>query len=100
MHQQENPVCRKKPVSNQTSILLGELVAILMTLHYLSTEIQKSQPLLDIHIFSDRHSAIGILKLGWHPTQHKHTVAEIKQQIQHLEKRKHSSEYFLDTWTC
>ena len=87
MPHQENPVCLKKPVSNHSSILLGELVAIHMTLDYLNTEIQKSQSIPDIHIFSDSQSAIGILELGWQPTQHKHTVAEIKQLIQHLEKR-------------
>ena len=41
----------------------------------------------DIHIFSDSQSAIGILKLGWQPSQHKHTVAEIKQKIQSLEHK-------------
>ena len=87
MSHQDIPVCLKKPVSNHSSILLGKLVAIHMTLDYLSTEIRKSQSISDIHIFSDSQSAIGILELGWQPTRHKHTVAEIKQQIQHLEKR-------------
>ena len=41
----------------------------------------------DLHIFSDSQSAIGILKLGWQPTLHKHTVAEIKQEIQRLEQK-------------
>ena len=57
-----------------------------MTLDCLNTEIRKSQSISDIHIFSDSQSAIGILELGWQPTQHKHTVAKIKQQIHHLEK--------------
>ncbi|MEW8544970.1 MAG: reverse transcriptase domain-containing protein [Candidatus Thiodiazotropha sp.] len=87
MPHQEIPVCLKKPVSNHSSILLGELVAILMTIDYITAEIQKSQVISNIHMFSDSQSAIGILKLGWQSTQHKHTVSEIKQKILYLENR-------------
>ena len=45
-----------------------------------STEILQT-----VHIFSDSQEAIGILKLGWQPTQHKQTVAEIRHKIQRLE---------------
>ena len=41
----------------------------------------------EVHIFSDSQSAIGILQLGWQPTQHKHTVAEMRQMIKQLEQR-------------
>ena len=74
----------KKLVSSHSSILLGELVAILLTIDYVTEEINNSD-FSDIHIFSDSQSAIGILKLAWQPSQHKHTVAEIKQKIQSLE---------------
>ena len=60
---QDTPICLKKPVSSHSSILLGELVAILLTIDYVSEEINNSD-FSDIHIFSDSQSAIGILKLG------------------------------------
>lgn len=87
MPYQDNTICLKKPVSSHSSILLGELVAILITIDYLTDEIHKANSVSDIHIFSDSQSAIGILKLGWQPTQHKQTVAEIKQKIQQLEQK-------------
>ena len=46
-----------------------------------------------IHIY---FNLIGILKLGWSPTQHKHTVAEIKQKKQTLEQNNISVNIF---WT-
>ena len=36
---------------------------------------------------SDSQSAIGILQLGWQPTHHKQTVAEIRQKIKRLEQK-------------
>ena len=86
MPYQDNPICLKKPVSGHSSILLGELVAILITIDYVTEEINNTN-FSDLHIFSDSQSAIGILKLGRQPTLHKHTVAEIKQNIQRLEQK-------------
>ena len=80
------PICLKRPVSSHSSILLGELVAILLTIDYVTEEINNTD-FSDLHIFSDSQSAIGILKLGWKPTHHKHTVAEIIQKIQKLEQK-------------
>ena len=82
---QDDPVCLKKPVSSHSSILLGELVAILITLDYVIEEMTRAN-FSDLHIFSDSQSAIGILELGWQPTHHKHTVDEIKQKIKKLEQ--------------
>ena len=84
MPYQVNSICLKKPVSSDSSILLGELVAILITIDYVTEEINNCS---DLHIFSDSQSAIGILKLGWQPTLHKPNVAEIKQKIQRLEQK-------------
>ena len=84
MPNQDEPICLKKPVSSHSSILLGELVAILLTIDYVTEEINRTN-FTDIHIFSDSQSAIGILKLGWQPTHHKQTVAEIRQKIERLE---------------
>ena len=78
------PYRLKKPVSSHSSILLGELLVILLTIDYVTEEINNSD-FSDIHIFSDSQSAIAVLELGWQPSQHKHTVAEIKQKIQSLE---------------
>ena len=88
MPYQDIPIHLKKPVSYHSSILLGELVAILMTLNHLLNEVHNnSSQFSNIHIFSDSQSAIGILQLGWKPTQHKHTIAEIKQTIQDLKNK-------------
>ena len=76
MPYQDNPICLKRPVSGHSSILLGELVAILITIDYVAEESSKLDS-SEVHIFSDSQSAIGILQLGWQPTQHKHTVAGI-----------------------
>ena len=57
-----------------------------MTLEYFADAIQPRHRVPDIHIFSDSQSAIGILKLGWQPTHHKHTVAEIKQKLEVIEE--------------
>ena len=86
MPYQDNPICLKKPVSSHSSNLLGELVAIFITIDYVTEEINNTN-FSDLHIFSDSQSAIGILKLGWQPTLYKHTVAEIKQKIQRLEQK-------------
>ena len=86
MPYQDNPICLKKPVSGHSSILLGELVAILITIDYVAEESSKMDS-SEVHIFSDSQSAIGILQLGWQPTQHKHTVAEIRQKIKQLEQK-------------
>ena len=86
MPYQDNPICLKRPVSGYSSILLGELVAILITVDHVAEEINKTDS-SEVHIFSDSQSAIGILMLGWQPTQHKQTVAEIRQKISRLEQK-------------
>ena len=64
---QDNPICLKRPVSSHSSILLGELVAILLTIDYVSEEINNTD-FSDLHIFSDSQSAIGIL--NWDGSLH------------------------------
>ena len=53
----------KQPVSKLVSILLGELVAIQITLNYLIEE-KKVRDISTILIFCDSQSAVGILQLG------------------------------------
>ena len=86
MPYQDNPICLKRPVSSYSSIPLGELVAILITIDHVAEEINKTDS-SEVHIFSNSQSAIGILKLGWQPTQHKQTVAEIRQKISRFEQK-------------
>ena len=54
----------KQSVSKLASILLGELVAIQITLIYLIEE-NNLHDISTIHIFCDSQSAMGILQLGW-----------------------------------
>ena len=77
---QTEHVSLKQPVSNLTSILLRELVAILMTFKFPQLEISKSE-FSAVNIFSDNQSAVGILTLGWEAKTYKQTVKEIKVQI-------------------
>ena len=63
------PVMLKGPVTNRSSILLGELVAILMALAFAQSEQRKRQN-HGITIFSDSQSAIGTLTLDWTSTSH------------------------------
>ena len=78
------PVMLKRPVTNRGSILLGELVAILMSLEFAQAE-QRKRQIHGITIFSDSQSAVGILTLGWTATSHKKAVEDIKLLISDLE---------------
>ena len=60
----------KQPVSKLASILLGELVAIQITLNYLIEE-KKVRDISTILIFCDSQSAVGILQLGWENKSYK-----------------------------
>ena len=60
----------KQPVSKLASILLGELVAIQITLNYLIGE-KKVRDISTILIFCDSQSAVGILQLGWENKSYK-----------------------------
>ena len=54
----------KQPASKVASILLGELVAIKITLNYLIEE-KSVGDISTILIFSDSQSVVEILQLGW-----------------------------------
>ena len=54
----------KQPVSKLASILLGELVAIQITLNYIIEE-KRVRDISTILIFCDSQSAVGFLQLGW-----------------------------------
>ena len=54
----------KQPVSKLASILLGDLVAIQITLNYLIDK-KRVRDISTILIFCDSQSAVGILQLSW-----------------------------------
>lgn len=84
---ERNPVKLTKPVSNMGSILLGELVAILMTLQYIMLNLPKTPGLTNCLIMSDSQSAVGILTLGWESTNYKQTVKDTMVAIKDLQDR-------------
>ena len=78
------PSAGKKTVPSHSYVLQRELVAILKTIDYITWKFSKADS-SEVHIFSGSQSATGILKLWWQPTQHKQTVAEIRQNIKRME---------------
>ena len=75
----------KQPVSKLASILLGELVAIQITLKYLIEE-KKVRDISVVLIFCDSQSAVGILQLGWENKSNKKTAIGIQQSLNILER--------------
>ena len=69
----------KRPVSRNSSILVGELVAIKITLESTLEEHEK-RPVRRVNIFSDSQTAVGILTLGWDCNGHQALVHEITSQ--------------------
>ncbi|XP_053388561.1 ribonuclease H-like [Mercenaria mercenaria] len=67
----------KQPVSKMASILLGELIAIKITLEFIVKE-QTKYRIPSLHIFSDSQTVIGILTLGWENKLHIKAVQEVK----------------------
>lgn len=81
----EDPVCLKRAVSKCGSILLGELVAILLTIQYITDLINPQ--ISKLHIFSDSQSVVGLLTLGWEATSHASTVRETKRAAEQLKTK-------------
>ena len=75
----------KQPVSKLASILLGELVAIQLTLNFVLEEDRK--PDIDtVLIFCDNQSAVGSLQFGWDNKSYKKTAMDIQQSLNTLEE--------------
>ena len=83
---QEELIKLKKPVAKTSSILLGEIVAINITLKFCLEEINRSN-IDHIRIFSDSQSSIGILHLGWDSSNYKTTVKETQSMICQLHEK-------------
>ena len=77
------PVCLKRPVCRRGSILLGELVAILITLEYMVRHINTIKCNL-LKIFSDSQSSIGILTLNWKDSSYRSITKDIRSAINTL----------------
>ena len=77
------PVCLKRPVSRRGSILLGELVAILITLEFMVQHITSMGCSL-LKIFSDSQSTVGILTLNWKDTSYRSITKDIRNAIRTL----------------
>ena len=84
---QTNSVNLKQPVSKHGSILLGELVAIKMVLYFILEKLHQKIQLNKVLILSDSQSSIGILTLGWDPTQHKITAKDILTKMELIKRR-------------
>ena len=78
------PVYLKRPVSRRGSILLGELVAILITLEYMVQHIT-SMRCNFLKIFSDSQSTVGILTLNWKDISYRSITKEIRNAISILQ---------------
>ncbi|MEW8547060.1 MAG: ribonuclease H family protein, partial [Candidatus Thiodiazotropha sp.] len=83
---QEECVELKQPVSRLTSILLGELVALVIALRFIETE-SKRKRIPFVKIFSDSQSAVGLTTLGWTPSSHLKTVQEVKGLMDSLQQK-------------
>ena len=81
---QTNPVELSRPVSNFGSIMLGELVAILITLQFILSEINKLGNCRQCLIMSDSQSSVGVLTLGWESSKYRQTIADIRELIDRL----------------
>ena len=77
----------KKPVSNHSSILLGELVAIIITLEHFNNTISHQYSNSKLQIFSDSQTSIGLLTLGWKPNSYFDTVLEAKQLMTSIQEK-------------
>ena len=74
------PVCLKRPVCRRGSILLGELVAILITLEFMVQHITAMKCSL-LKIFSDSQSTVGILTLNLKDISYRSITKVIRNAI-------------------
>ena len=81
------PVLLKQPVSKRGSILLGEMIAIKMVLDFILEKLHQKMEIKDVLILSDSQSSVGLLTLGWEPTQHKTTSKEILTELKQIQNK-------------
>ena len=81
------PVFLKQPVSKHGSILLGEMIAIKMVLDFILEKLYQKKEIKDVLILSDSQSSVGLLTLGWEPTQHKTTSKDILTELKQIQSK-------------
>ena len=81
------PVSLKQPVSKHGSILLGEMIAIKMVLDFVLEKVNQKAGFSKVLILSDSQSSVGLLSLGWEPTQHKSTARDILTELEQVKSR-------------
>ena len=89
------PVHMKRPIARRGSILLGELMAILITLEYILEKLANI-PCCLLKLFSDSQSKVGILTLNWKDTSYRDVTKDIRKTINHLQ---HSDIAVAIDWT-
>ena len=77
--------CLKRPVCRRGSILIGELVAILITLEYMVQHLATMTCNI-LKIFSDSQSTVGILTLKWKDTSYWSITRDIRNAISILQE--------------
>ena len=80
------PMLLKRPVSRRGSILLGELVAILITLEYILENIM-TIPCKLLKVFNDSQSTVGILTFNGKDTSYRDVTKDIRKIIKQLQQR-------------
>ena len=80
-------VCLKQPVSKRGSILLGEMIAIKMVLDFILEKLNQKLKFKKALILSDSQSSVGLLTLGWEPTQHKSTSQDILTELKQIQSK-------------
>ena len=81
------PVFLKQPVSKHGSILLGEMIAIKMVLDFILEKLHRKLKFKKALILSDSQSSVGLLTLGWEPTQHKSTSKDILTELKQIQSK-------------
>ena len=82
-----NPIYLKQQVSKHGSILLGEMVAIKMVLDFILEKTHQKVKITNVLILSDSQSSVGLLTLGWEPTQHKNTIKDTLKQLEQVKRK-------------
>ena len=81
------PVSLKQPVSKHGSILLGEMIAIKMVFDFILEKLHQKVKFRKVLILSDSQSSVGLLTLGWEPTQHKTTSKDILTELEQIKRK-------------
>ena len=74
-------------VSKHGSILPGEMNAIKMVFDFILEKLHQKVKFRMVLILSDSQSSVGLLTLGWEPTQHKTTSKDILTELEQIKSK-------------